>query len=151
MNIIVGYFIITLKLRNDFIKIQWFRSVNTYFSIIHANGEFLGLYFKSVFKKILLKKRLVFWKKNEKQNEMKFWTFSETPYTWNKCNMENVIFFLGSRTVAPEGNCPPKPNSNPNPKPNPNTYRRGRGIFYGGKCPDTIFLILPKCNSMQIQ
>ena len=46
------------------------------------------LYLKSVFKKIL------FWKKIEKPNEIKFWTIVWICYTWSKCNMENTILFL---------------------------------------------------------
>ena len=34
--------------------------------------SFFYLYLKSVFKKVLFTKSLVFWKKNEKQNEIKF-------------------------------------------------------------------------------
>ena len=59
-----------------------------------AAGESLDLYWKSVFKKILFVESLVLWKKNEKRNEMKFWTFVWTCYTWGKCNMENATFFL---------------------------------------------------------
>ena len=58
-----------------------------------ADEEFLDTYLKSTFKKILFIKSLVFWKKNEKQNKIKFWTFASTCYTWYKCNMENAIFF----------------------------------------------------------
>ena len=50
--------------------------------------EFLDLYLKSVFKKILFIKRLAFLKKHEKRNGMKFWTFVWTCYTWKK----NVIW-----------------------------------------------------------
>ena len=42
-----------------------------------ANGELLDLYLKAFSKKILFVKSLVFWKKNETRNEMKFWTFFE--------------------------------------------------------------------------
>ena len=42
----------------------------------------------------------------------------------------------GSRTIAPEENCPPpNPKTNPNPNPNPNLNRGA--IFLGGNCPDT--------------
>ena len=41
----------------------------------------------------------------------------------------------GSRTIAPEEDCPPNLNSNNNPKPNPNPNRGA--IFLGGNCPDT--------------
>ena len=43
--------------------------------------------------------------------------------------------FCGSRTIAPEENCPPTLKPNPNPNPNPN---RG-AIFIGGNCPDNKF------------
>ena len=59
-----------------------------------VDGEFLDLYSKSVFKKIMFIKSLVFWKKNEKQNEIKFWKFVWACYTWNNCNLENAIFCL---------------------------------------------------------
>ena len=40
------------------------------------------------------------------------------------------IIFFGSRTIAPEENCPPNPTTNPKPNPNSN---RGT-IFLGGNC-----------------
>ena len=55
-----------------------------------ADGESLDLYLKRVF----CFWKYLFWKKNEKGNEIKFWTFVWTCYTRNKYNMENVIFFL---------------------------------------------------------
>ena len=44
--------------------------------------EFLYLYLKRVFKKNPFIKNTVFWKKNEKQNEVKLWTFGWVGYTW---------------------------------------------------------------------
>ena len=43
-----------------------------------ADGEFLDLYLKNLLSKVLVIKRIVFWKKNEKRNEIKFWTFTWT-------------------------------------------------------------------------
>ena len=57
---------------------------------ITGNGKFLDLYLKSILKKILFISVL---KENEKWNKIKLWTFLWTWYVWNKCNMENVIFF----------------------------------------------------------
>ena len=59
-----------------------------------ADWEFSDPYLKSVFKKHRPIKNLVFWKKNEKQNKTKFWTFLWTCYTWNKCIMGNPTFLL---------------------------------------------------------
>ena len=53
-----------------------------------------------------------------------------------KINQQQARFyFYGSRTIAPEENCPPIPNTNPNPNPNPN---RG-AIFLEGNYSDTYF------------
>ena len=45
-------------------------------------------------------RRLVFWKKNETINKIELRAFVWTCYTWNKCNMENAIFFL----IQPKSN-----------------------------------------------
>ena len=47
-------------------------------------------------------------------------------------NFSNILH--GSRTIAPEKNCPPNRNPNPNPTLNSN---RG-SIFLGGNFPGTI-------------
>ena len=48
----------------------------------------------------------MFWKKNEKQNWIIFWTFLLTCYTWNKYKLENEISFLtlGKTTECEFGN-----------------------------------------------
>ena len=108
LNIIARFFTITMKLCNYSVKIQmvlivfWDLAQLFKADLIHTfqlsqlsyRGKFLDLYLKSVFKKILFVKSLVFWKKNENQIENKFWTFVWPCYTWNKWNMENAIFFL---------------------------------------------------------
>ena len=109
LNIIAWYFIITLKLCNDFIIVfkltvlkrgclgQIIHTFQLQYLNKFAYIESLNIFWKSVFKKILLIKSLLFWKKGEKRNEIKFWIFIRTMWTcyaWNKCNMENKIFFL---------------------------------------------------------
>ena len=47
------------------------------FQLSSCRWRFLDLYLKSVFKDILFINSFVFWKKNEKGNKIKFWTFVE--------------------------------------------------------------------------
>ena len=47
-----------------------------------------NLYILNVFRKLLS------WKKIERQKKTKLWTFIWTSHVWNKFNMDNAIFFL---------------------------------------------------------
>ena len=64
-----------------------------------ADGEFLDLYWKSVFKKYLLLKNIMFRKKSEKRNEIKLWTSVSACYTINAI-WRIAIFFLIETNVT---------------------------------------------------